>query len=257
VNADDGEIKHLLLSGWGGEFEYSPDGNRIAISNPTSINLCQADGSNYRSVLTYESVNTYSEYRFYAAPLWSPGGDFLRVAIPPKDPLADPRLPTSLWEIPVNDSLVYRLGTVLAAPFFEQPIAFSPNLSSIIYFREAGAPAENRLELHLAAYDGSGDKVYAEYNLLHFLGWSIDSTRFSYNVGEDQEAWIGSQDSPPELFPLEAYGVVDLRWLDARNFLFLRQGSEGFEFYLADVDGGAILLDAFPGSPPVYDYAYP
>jgi len=257
VNADDMEIKYLLLSGWGGEFVYSPDGKQIAITNPTSINLCQADGSSYRNVFTFESVNTYSEYRFYAAPVWSSDGSFLRVAIPPKDPLAETRLHTTLWTIPVDGLPSSQVGSVMAVPFFEQPVVFSPDLSHLIYFSEVGTPAENRRELHLAAYDGSGDYSYSEYSLLHFLDWSVDSTRFSFNVGEDQEAWIGGLDAPPALFAPDPYGIVNLRWLDARNFLYLQQRSESFEFYLADLDGGAILLDSIPGPPPVYDIAYP
>jgi hypothetical protein len=257
VNADDIKIEYLLLSGWGGEFEYSPDGTHIAISNPTSINLCQADGSNCRTVFTYEPVNTYSEYRFYAAPVWSSDGAFLWVTIPPKDPLAEPRQLTGLWTIPTDGSPVSQLGSVITVPFFEQPVVSSPDLSHIIFFSEVGMPAENRREMHLAAYDGSGDRVYAKFSLLHFLGWSADSNKFSFNTGEDQEAWIGSLDNPPALFPLEPYGIVDLRWVDARNFLFLKQRTEGFEFFLSDVDGGAIVLDAFPSSPPVYDFAYP
>jgi hypothetical protein len=257
VNADDLEIRYLLLSGWGGEFVYSPEGKQIAITNPTSINLCQADGSNYRNVLTYEAVNTYSEYRFYATPVWSHDGAFLRVAIPPKDPLAEIPLPTSLWTVPVDGSPSTQVGSVSAMPFFEQPVVFSPDLSRLVYFDEVGAPAENRRELHLAAYDGSGDWTYSEHSLLHFLGWSIDSTKFTFNAGEDQEAWIGSLDTPPVLFLLDPYGIVDLRWVDARNFLYLQQRIEGFEFYLAGLDGGAILLDSIPGSPPVYDFAYP
>jgi hypothetical protein len=207
--------------------------------------------------LTYELVNTYSEYRFYAAPVWSSDNSFMRVAIPPKDPLAETRLPTNLWTIPVDGSSPFQVGSVMAVPFFEQPVAFSPDLSRIIYFSEQGSPAENRRELHLAAFDGSGDRVYSEYSLLHLLSWSVDSAKFSFNVGEDQEAWIGSLDASPALLTSDPYGIIDLRWIDARNFLYLQQRIEGFEFYLADTDGGTILLDSVLGSPPVYDFSYP
>jgi hypothetical protein len=257
VNADTMEIKYLLLSGWGGEFTFSPDGSQIAITNLNSISLCQADASNYRNVLTYEPVNSYSEYRFYADPVWSPDNAFLRVAIPPEDPLAETPLPTGIWIIPTNGEPVSQVGSVMAVPFFEQPVVFSPDLSRIIYFREAGLPAENRRELHLAAYDGSDDRMYMDGSLVHFLEWATDSIRFSYNVGESQEAWIGDSEASPVLFPLDPVGIIDVRWLDARNFLYLQQKTDGFEFYLADLNRGAILIDSIGGEPPVYDIAYP
>jgi WD40-like Beta Propeller Repeat len=74
VDADSSAITNLFLAGWGGEFVYSPDGSQIAISRPDMVILTNADGSNYRPVLRYDPVVTYSEYRYYAAPLWSADG---------------------------------------------------------------------------------------------------------------------------------------------------------------------------------------
>ncbi len=99
VEADTLQKTNLLLSGWGGEFFYSPDGSQIAIVQPDKVILANADGSDYRPVMNYPAVTTYSEYRYYASPVWAADGKSLRLALPPVDPLATPRQPTSLWRI--------------------------------------------------------------------------------------------------------------------------------------------------------------
>ncbi len=75
VNSSTIEVKNLFLSGWGGEFAFSPDGSQVVISQPDKIILSNSDGSDYRTVLTYDAVTTYSEYRYYAVPVWSAEND--------------------------------------------------------------------------------------------------------------------------------------------------------------------------------------
>ncbi len=144
VDADTGQIQNLLLSGWGGEFNFSPDGTKVVISQPDQLILTNADGSNYRKVLTYDLVTTYSEYRYYAMPVWSPDGTYLMVALPPIDPLAQPIQPTELWRIEADGLQARLLGSVNTVPYFEQPVTFSPDLERIAYLKEIGQPNENR-----------------------------------------------------------------------------------------------------------------
>jgi len=263
VDADNPVVKPLLLSGWGGDFVYSPDGRWIAISTSDSIILCRSDGSNYRKILTYEPVNTYSEYRYYASPIWSSDGTILQVAIPPKDSLENPHQPTNLWEIPIDGSPPSKAGEVTAVPFFEEPVVFSPDLAHLAYLKETGLPVENRREVHIASSDGSGDLVYATHALLHFLSWSVDSNRISFSVGEDQEAWIGALVGTPAVITPDPKGIMDLRWLDSRNFLYIQQKTDRFELVLADIDGGMLLLDSIPVGKgvlsllPYFDFTYP
>jgi hypothetical protein len=106
----------LLPHGQGGEFIYSPNGQEIAISTATSISLVHTDGTNRREVLTYPMVATYSEYSFYAMPIWAADSSSLRVAIPPADPLGEPRQPTTLWTIPSMEISPLKNGSIMAAP---------------------------------------------------------------------------------------------------------------------------------------------
>ena len=256
VDADSGEITNLLLAGWGGEFVYSPDGGQVAISKPDSIILANADGSNYREVLRYELVLTYSEYRFYAAPLWSPEGDFLRVVIPPVESLAQPAQPSALWKIPADGGEPTQEGSVLAVPFFDQPVRYSPELERLAFLREIGEPSENRRELVLSTYDGNGQWTYASGPLMHFESWSPDGRRFAYVLGDEQEAWFGSLEEAPEPMEGERFGVSNLQWVGLSRVIYVLQRGETFELYLRDLEAGARTLDITTGVPPVYSFIY-
>jgi len=250
VDADNLQINHLFLSGWGGEFIYSPDGSQIAISQPDQIVLTNANGSQYRSALRYDPVTTYSEYRFYARPVWSLDSSYLLVAIPPVDPLVQPPHSTEIWRIPTDDTSPALIGSVIAAPFQEQAVVFSPDLERIAFLRETGQPQENLRELHLATVDGLGGFVYSKASPMVFQSWSTDSTRFVFSTGLAPETWIGSiKEAPLGLSP-DFNGAQGLCWVNREQFLFWLPAGNAFELYLADVDGGSMLLDTVFGVSP-------
>jgi len=256
VDSDTLDLTHLLLHGWGGEFIYSPDGSKIAISTPTEIKLLDANGNNYRQVLAYDPVITYSEYRFYAQPIWSEDGTYLRVAIPPADPLALPQRSTRLWTIKVNETQATQDGEVYAVPFFEQAATYSPDLARLIYLRETGQPSENLRELVIATFDGKGEWVYQKTALLRFESWSLDSNHFSFTIGEDQQGWLGGLETPATMLNDDPYGIQDIRWINSDLFLFLRQGSGYFDLLVSAPDSKPELLDSVIGGRPVYDFIY-
>ncbi|MBN2548033.1 MAG: hypothetical protein JXB15_02660 [Anaerolineales bacterium] len=254
VDAITGELNYVLLSGWGGEFVFSPDGGQVALSTPDAILLADADGSSYRKVLDYAPVTTYSEYRYYAAPVWSPDGTFLRVAIPPADPLADPRQPTALWRIDLDGAPAYQVGSLSATPFFDTPVSFSPDCSLLVYLLEYGPPADNQRELHIAKADGSGDWVYQKGRMLRFYGWSPDSRRFVFSVGEDQQAQIGSLDAAAQPFTGEGVNIFSVNWIDEQTFLFVQQKNRAFDLSLATLEGELLTLDTIIDTPPALDF---
>jgi WD40-like Beta Propeller Repeat len=254
VDADSGKITNLFLAGWGGEFVYSPDGSQIAISRPDTLILTKADGSNYQPVLHYEPVLTYSEYRYYAMPLWSVDGEFLRLALPPVESLAQPAQPTVLWKIPTDGSAPLQEGSVLAVPFFDQPVRYSPDLERLAFLRETGQPSENRREFLLTTYDGKGEWVYAAGPLMHFESWSTDSRSFIYTIGEDQAAWLGSLDGPPQPMDGDSTGVSSVQWVSPNQFIYVVQRGETFDLNLRGQKSGALLMDTTIGVPPVYDF---
>jgi len=255
IDADTYVFFTLLAPGQGGEFEYSPDGSQIAISTPTDLSLVDSNGGDRRNALPYDQVITYSEYRYYAKPVWMPDSLSLRVAIPPADPLAEPRLPTTLWYIPADGSLSYQMGSVVAEPFFSSEVSYSPDLSLIIFLRDTGAPSENTSELYIAKSDGSGEWVYQKAPLLQFKGWSPDASHFVFSRGEDWETQLGQVDAIPEPFTGDPHGIHNVRWVDANYFIYLRENIGTFDLLLQSLDGELVHIDSIPVPPTQYDYS--
>jgi hypothetical protein len=256
VNTNTLEKYTFLPPGKGGEFSYSPDGSQIAISTTTTISLIDADGSNRRSdLLVYDKVLTYSEYEYYAKPVWASDSSALRVAIPPKDALAQPPLPTILWEIPTDGSPAVQLGSVTGMPFFSAPVKFSPDLSHIAYLKLVDDPADNRHELHIADPDGSGDIVYDVATLLQFQAWAPDSSHFVFSI-EDRGAFqlgeIGGNFTPLMDNPTD---LQNLRWINQDSYLVLRNNNGVIEIRLNTLSGDSALIDTMGGTLPSYDFA--
>lgn len=254
VDTDTGQLTFLLLAGWGGRFIFSPIGDRIAISTPTSIIITSSDGKEYRPILTYEQVITYSEYLYYATPQWSADGKSLWVAIPPADPLRQPPDYTILWEISPGDGGVRQAGKLITGPFFLDSLSFSPDLQHLAFLRDYGDPGENRQELILARQDGTQNVIYLVEQLLRFLGWAPDSRHFLFMVGEEQEIWLGEVGGEPQrLVGLQA--IVNPRWVDNRHFLAIKAGEGHYMFLMASFDGRVRVIEEGAGFPPLdYDF---
>jgi len=258
VDVEDGKLTFLLLSGWGGEFFYSPNGSKVALSTPDTILLMDPDGKNYRPVLTYDQVNTYSEYRYYASPVWSQDGSFLRVAFPPVEPLGESDQVTEIWCISSDGSEVEQEGSIGTVPFFEdqymRAVAFSPDLERLAFLSEAGQPSENLRQLRIASANGEDPWTFREERLMSFETWSLDGAHFVFMTGEDQQAWLGSMDGSASPFSDDPYGVMRVRWVDAQRLLYLQQSAEHFDFILADMQGNRTLLETISGAPPAFDF---
>ncbi|MFM8321606.1 MAG: TolB family protein [Chloroflexota bacterium] len=260
VDAGSGALQNVLLPGWGGEFVLSPDAAQVALAQADAIYLANLDGSGYRQVFSYSPVATYSEYRYYAAPVWTPDGSLLRLALPPADPLAEPRQPTGLWQLSAGGGDAVQQGSLPAAPFFEfsqdfgPPVSYSPDLARLAYLRERGSGAESTRQLVIAGFDGQGEQVAAEDRLLRFFGWAPGGERFAFTQGELQELHLGRPggDSQPAL--AAPYAVHDLRWVDEARLLVVQQQADGFYLLLIDLQGGLSVLDVL-SEPPGFDFS--
>ncbi len=246
-------LTFLLLAGWGGMFVYSPDGEHIAISNPQQIILSKADGSEYRVVMHYALVNTYSDYRFYAQPVWSPAGREIIFALPPSDPLATPPQPTEIWRIAVDGALATKVGEVQAVPFFDTPITFAPTLTHMAFIQEE-ADSGMRV-LMIAQLDELQPVPYASDALLLFWGWSPDGLHFIYYTGPDQQAWLGEVHGDAQPLTANPIGITNVRWVDATRFLFSRHLPEGIQLFLGDIEGGELLVADGLDRPFEFDFA--
>jgi len=257
VDADTAVLSYTLLTGWAGEFFLSPAGDQIAISTPTNVILANLDGSNWRSVFAYEPVITYSDYRYYASPVWSPDGSYLLLALPPTDPLSEPPEPTKLFRIDVASSSTQELGRIDSVPFFDSPVQFSPALDQIAYLVSTGGTGENERSLVLAFPDGSGSNQYQVGNMLQFLGWNSTGDYFGFSQGEDQQLFIGTVNNPALNVNPPIFGVITMRWINEDQFIYL-QGKIGEEYNLslADNFGANFIIDSVVNSHIEYDYVW-
>lgn len=254
VNADDLSQSTLLPSGEGGEFYYSPDGSKIAVITPTLISIVQADGSSRFDMLIYERVLTYSEYEYYARPIWSSDSNYLRVAIPPAEALGEPPQLTTLWHIPADGQAAYDLGSLQAAPFFGGEVTFSPDLTRMLYLVETGAPQENLRELHVANAGGSGDLLFLTAPHMQLEGWAGSSTQFVFGLGDERSLQLGQAGGGYIPLTADPVNIANLRWLDGQYFLYVKAAPASWELRLERVGGDITRIDQGTGSLPQYDF---
>lgn len=258
VNADNLEALTFLPPGSGGVAHFSPDGRQVALATASTISLVNSDGSNWRgSVLTYHEVVTYSEYQYYAQPVWAADSGSLRVAIPPADPMKQPPDATTLWYIPVDGSPAVQMGGVVTMGLFGGMPAFSPDLERVAYLQHTGPMEDNLRELHIANADSSNDIVYHTFRLLDFHGWAGRSDRFVISQNDPGELKLAQLNG--EMHPLSANAsfVTNYTWVAGENFLYLQATpGDAWELHLATIGGGSRVLDTISGIPPSFDFAW-
>jgi hypothetical protein len=254
VDADTQAQRVLLPAGEGGEFYYSPDGSQVAVVTPNEIRLMDADGSNRRDeVLRYTPVATYSEYTYYAQPVWAADGSALRVVIPPADPMSPPMQASSLWHLPTDGSPARLITSVTVVPSLgSDALGFSSDLGFLAYTQlrgsESGSPeqVEGWLEVRRL---GSEDVVaYPDASV--FFGWAPDSLRFAFVTGRERPyLQIGQWSGPTVPGSLEAGApVFSLRWVDADHYLLVTKHNwasgpgSNFDLALGDISGASTVL---------------
>lgn len=233
IDADTGEQRELLPAGEGGHFYFSPDGAQIAIVRPTSVSLINSDGTSLqKDVLVYPEVSTYSEYRFYAVPQWDANGRSLRVVIPPPASLEHPEDSTTIWEIPADGSPAQQIGSVQTVPL--STAMLSPDLQKLAYLAQSDGSQGDRMELHIANADGSNDTLYQEEQLIQFVSWSPDSSRFVFTMGDNLRAYLGRVGAAPQPFT-DTPSTIIVRWIDADHFFFIGRDAGGFQLHIGAV----------------------
>jgi Tol biopolymer transport system component len=217
-------------------FAYSPNGSRLAVSTFQSVSLMDANGSNRTDdVLIYEPVMTYSEFLYYVTPQWSSDGSFLRVIVPPGDPLAEPAQSTAIWHIPGDGSAANQIGSLNIA--FLAVARLSPELNRIMYI----TPVTTSPELHIANVDGSQDVLYAS-NARTVESWSPDGERFLFTAGDTHQVQVGRIGENPA--PLTEFDtMINTMWINSQYFLFVRPSDTGFEVRLGQLNGQSVAID--------------
>lgn len=250
VDVDTGAQTTLAAPQKGGIFHVSPDGRKILLVKADSINVIDADGNGRRELLTFPTVNTYSEWFYTPTPVWSADSTFFWVVIPPKDPLGDPTAKATLWKVKADGSGKTAFSTFLCVPIFQDKPAVSPVGDRLAYLRPADN-IEGTTELHLANLDLTGDTVI-KTGKNGFVGWSPDGMRFVYWVDQPVKWWVGQVNG--EAIPVDhAVHPGSLRWVDPVTFLFTNSGDQA-ELWLIRLEGASQLIGN-SAKPIAYDFS--
>jgi hypothetical protein len=246
INGDSGVRSLLLAPGLGGDFYISPGGNKLALTQATSIAFANIDGTG-RSPdhLTFPSVITYSEYAYYPIAVWSGDGSAIVVVIPPEDPFLSDT--AQVWRVPVSGSSVPLLDLTEFSFFRNQgkiPL-IAPNVSKVAFMRET---APNTFDLIVAPLDGSAESIYASGDI-SWQGWNPDSLRVVYRLVPQNFYLVGPTLSPTGL----GFGS-HLRWVDLDTFLYLDKLTATNRFSLVNMPGGPSQIAVISGQAFEYDF---
>jgi hypothetical protein len=251
VDADALTSSVLLAPGTAGDFYYSPDGSKIALVNYETISVVNADGSGRVDLLTFPIVMTYSEYNFYPPVVWSPDSSYLRVSIPPHEPLKEPPDPTQIWNIPVDGTPPSVMMTITPVPFFQDNVHISPDTGSVAYLTMVTPGAPPVVDLHVSNADGSGDVLY-DTGDLRFEAWSTDGVHFIYTEAGSNPK-IGRADTAP----LSLTGITlmgEVSWVDETRYLYRNRPAGSWELWLRELGSPGILITSTTGDPIQYDF---
>jgi len=251
VDADSVTLSVLMAPGTAGDFYYSPDGTQIALVNSTMVSVVDADGSNRRDLLTFPFVMTYSEYAYYPPVVWSADSTFMRVSIPPADPLLVPPDPTTIWHLPADGSGASSLTTITGVPFFHNAVTISPEMSKLAYLSMVTPGAPPIVDLHLANADGSGDIIYDSGDR-YFEAWASDGEHFIFTEG-GYNPKIGRVGDPP-LVITGINQMVNINWVDETRYLYLNRLSGSWELWLRELGTPGFLIASSASDGIAYDF---
>ncbi len=236
IDTDTSEMRVLfnVETQWGWHYSFSPDGTSIAVSFPEGMDIYALSGEKLdRPVLAYPFVNTASEYAWVASPAWSADGSTLVVVVPPQNP----------WEIPYDDSSVYRISSdgMTGELMFDTQMSYwpsqiadiSPDLSKLAFLVHAGAPTDGEFTLRVANIDGSGLTDYTTGKIYSVPEWSADNSKFFYR-DDVTGAWIGQVGAAPVSIP-DFNNTRDIAWIDANRFIGASGPEGGWKLLLGDI----------------------
>ena len=242
IDADNGEMEKLATidSSWAWKFKFSPDGSKIAIGKPESLDIFNADGSlHLKNLLTFDFINTASEYAWTPDPQWSPDGSTLGVVIPPKEPWTENPADSLIALLAVDGKSKQTFSTQMT--YFPGGFSsFSPDFKQLVYLTRDPTSADNIFFLRSMdlvqnqIIDYTSGKIYSK------PVWSLDGSKFLY-YDMDSGAYIGQPDLDP--VPLSEMGeVTSMAWIDASRFIVSSRTDSGWKLLLGAANAPEIVI---------------
>ncbi len=239
VDADNPAERAVLLSaGQGGQFVFSPDGQKLLITQSGRFRVANIDGSGARDLFTFPAVMTYSEWTYYPDPVWKKDSSAFRVAIPAQDPLTRPDDPTVVWEIGLDGSSRPLLSVPAAPAYMYRPL-LSPDAKTILYQTQRSS-TDLVSDLHIANLDLGGDWVIHTANQ-RLRNWSPDSVRLSILAGDRNEIQVGTVQGVFSGWPV-GIKPFELEWADSERVIVLSGSYEAPELYLVALGSRSLLI---------------
>lgn len=247
LNADTGDLSLLLPRGQGGDFSISPDGKKLAITQPDSIAMAAIDGTHPQpDLVTFQPIITYSEYQYYPVAVWAPDSSRFGVFIPSPDPLAEDPSGT-VWTIPVGGE-PGSFPPISGQAFFPQSNGnslLSPDMQSVAILRESGEQQTSML--YLSHPDGSNNRLYAEGSI-QWIGWNPDGSLFAFRRDNETIILGGPQRDPKPLADGRS-----LRWVTPELFVAQAGQRGSWSLMIGDINGTASMLLQLSSESLVYD----
>ena len=241
-HVDDDRLQTIFSQGEAGNFTFSPDGQHMAITTPTTAHLYRPDGDLVMAnVISFEFVLTYSEYAFVPVPIWAADSASFLIALPSWNALEEDADPASIWQVSTGGVADHILDFYPGFGFaFTGPDFIAPNLQQIVYTRPVGEPADNVQEVVLHNLLTGAQQVLDSGNF-QIERWSPDSLWFTYQeYGESEQLHLFNIESGES--ENSDSRILNFRWIDALWAIFDELVAERWELQLVSFDGTSILL---------------
>jgi hypothetical protein len=236
VELGSGELTQLLVDGSGGVFAIAPDGRAIAAASAGAVVLARADGNDARTALTFEFVNTASEYAYMPLPVWTADSSLALVTISSPEPFG-PDAGGTIWRLPLHGEARTAStldGNLLFASMGDR--MWSADRARVAYSAspEGGGPGD----LMIADVDGGEAAVYASGDI-EFLGWAPAGSRFAYARDGRAAVLIGAPGADP--LPLATFSgsarPAAFEWAGADRVVYAVVEEGNFAIHVQRVGG--------------------
>jgi hypothetical protein len=235
ADVDTGEVRQILPPGMGGVPYFSPDGKTIALVQPTAIYLADTEGSGIRKALSFELVNTGSEWLYFPVAVSLQDGSGFRVLIPPHGSPGGTRKPNELWEVPNSGqaSLLYSIDDTWFVGFRY----LSPNAESIVYTK---FDFKSSSQICVHRNGNTSDDCWSQKGVNGgFIGWAPDSIRYvTSDYNEEQAENFYLTDDLGNSIPINASHLM--YWVDTNRYIYV---DTDLNLYITSVDGDPYRID--------------
>lgn len=216
-----GEESQLFAPGIGGGTFSISAGGVILLSRRTEIVRAGLDGT-IQSLISFNMINTASEYVYYPTPRWSSDGSVAYVAVPSAEPFG-PNPVARLWRIPAAGSAA-QLGSIPENILFSD-LYWNDSGSHLAYSQLPAGPGTPRIIV--AGGSGQNGLPYVSDEPLRLYPWSPNNQTFLFS-GNGYFA-LGQPLAAETRVPLPPNSRVDDgQWLSPDSYVVsLQPGGSG------------------------------